>query len=105
MELLNFFAENINIHSELMASEVKKHEKNNETEIGALINKLLMILANKIQWPGSNETNVVVDKQNFISEIEKIFPYFKFEEICKKYSVTLATTKHPNASAKEKTNP
>jgi hypothetical protein len=47
----------------------------------------------------------VVDRQNFISEIEKIFPYFKFEEICKKYSVTLATTKHPNASAKEKTNP
>lgn len=31
-----------------MASEVKKKEKNNETEIGALINKVLMILANRI---------------------------------------------------------
>jgi hypothetical protein len=31
-----------------MVYEIKKKEKNNETEIGALINKVLMILANKI---------------------------------------------------------
>jgi hypothetical protein len=34
-----------------------------------------------------------------------MFPYFSFDSICKNYSVTLATNKHPNASAKEKTNP
>lgn len=34
-----------------------------------------------------------------------MFTYFNFASVSKSYSVTLATTKHPNASAKEKTNP
>lgn len=64
-----------------------------------------MIFSNTIEWPDKTQESLIIEKENFMNEIEKIFSYFNFVEICKNYSVTLATTKHPNASAKEKTNP
>ncbi len=59
-----------------------------------------MIFSNSIEWSEYNLDVVDAEKLKFISQIEQIFTYFNFTEICKNYSVTLATTKHPNASAK-----
>lgn len=60
-----------------------------------------MILCNAVRWDAQLSSDTLISqKDKFIQTIQKMFPFFDFDHICKNYSVYLATTKHPNIYTK-----
>lgn len=77
LQLLEFLAEQLKNSTEFAKVMSKKKLKNNDTEITALVNKIVMLLCNAVVWQGAEE-KVAKQKDELIDQVQSLLTFFNF---------------------------